>query len=30
MGTTETIANFITRTTAEDIPPEVFKHANDM
>ena len=27
MGTTETIANFIIRTTAEDIPPEVFKHA---
>jgi 2-methylcitrate dehydratase PrpD len=27
MGTTEAIANFVTQTTAEDIPPEVFTHA---
>src|SRR4029077_17505213 len=27
MGPTETIANFVTRTASEDIPPEVFKHA---
>jgi 2-methylcitrate dehydratase PrpD len=27
MGPTEAIANFVTRTASEDIPPEVFQHA---
>src|SRR5262249_57632622 len=27
MGTTEAIVNFVTQTTSEDIPAEVFKHA---
>jgi 2-methylcitrate dehydratase PrpD len=27
MGPTEAIANFVTRTASEDIPPDVFQHA---
>ena len=27
MGTTEAIVDFVTQTTSEDIPAEVFKHA---